>query len=72
MTSPRRRRGRPVESVVLRITFSGSKAEAKRIKEAIPAATMRDGVCEVAIEADEPSDVARKARELLEKLRSLA
>lgn len=72
MTSPRQRPGRPIESVTLKITFKAKKEETARIREAIPSAVMRGGLCEVRIEAEQPAEVAEKARVLLERLRAAA
>ena len=71
MTSPRRRPDRPVESVSLKIAFRASTEEMARIKEAVPSAVVRDGVCEVRIDAERPEDATEKARVLLEKLRAV-
>lgn len=71
MTSHRRRQDRPIESIVLRIRFKANRKEIARIREAVPSAVMRRGACEVRIEADRPADVAAKAKELLEKLRTV-
>lgn len=72
MTSPRRRPGKPIESVELKITFRGDKATNGRIKDLIPMAVVRGGVCEVRIDGDEPAEVAEKARAVLERIRTIA
>ena len=71
MTSPRRRLDRPIEAVELRITFRADRATSKKIKEAIPSARMKDGGCEVRIEAREPGEVAERAKEMLERIRKI-
>ncbi len=71
MTSPRRSQGNPVESVELKITFRGDRETNGRIKELVPGAVVRGGVCEVRIEGGEPDEVAEKARAVLEKVRAV-
>jgi hypothetical protein len=71
LTSPRRRRDSPVESVELKITFRADRETRERIAKAVPDAKLRGGVCEVKIEAEQPAEVAEKARALLEKLRTV-
>jgi hypothetical protein len=72
LTSPRRRPDRPIESVVLKITFRANREETARIREAVPSAVVHGGVCEVRISAEQPAEVAEKARVLLERLRAAA
>ena len=72
MNSPRRRSDRPIRSVSLKITFSGGREELAKIREAFPSAVTRGGRCELWIDAEEPAQVAEKARALLEKLRAAA
>ena len=71
MTSHRRKHGRPIESVELKITFSGDRETNERIKELIPGAVVRGGACEVRVEAERPSDVAEMARAILERIRTI-
>lgn len=71
MTSPRRKQDRPIKSVALKITFRADRETTAKIKEAIPSAIVRGGVCEVRIEAEEPGEVAEKAKLLLEKIRTV-
>ncbi len=71
MISPRRRQDRPVESVALKITLRADRGTAARIKEAIPSAEVRGGVCRLSVEAREPAEVAEKAKVILEKLRTV-
>jgi hypothetical protein len=70
MTSPRRRQGKPVESVALKITFRADRETAAKIREKVPSAKFRQGSCEVRIEGEQPGEVAEKAREVLEKIRT--
>jgi hypothetical protein len=70
MTSPRRRPDRPIESVALKITFRADRTITSKIKELVPSAAVRGGVCEVKIEAEHPAEVAEKARAILEKIRA--
>lgn len=71
MTSPKPRRGRPIESVALKITFRADRETARRIREAVPSAILRGGVCEVRIEGELPSVVAQRAKELLDKVKAI-
>jgi hypothetical protein len=71
LTSPRRSQDSPIESVELRITFKVDRAIAARIREALPSATIRGGVCEVEIIGEHPAEVEEKAKAVLEKLRSV-
>ncbi len=71
MTSPRRKPDRPIESVSLKVSFRAGREETAKIKRAIPTAVVREGVCEVRMDAVEPSEVEEKAKALLEKLRTV-
>ena len=72
MTSPRRRPGRPVELVELKITFRGDRATNGKIKDLVPGAMVRGGVCVVRIDGEQPAEVAEKARVVLERIRKVA
>ena len=69
---PRRRPGRPVESVALKITFRADRGTTDRIKELVPSAVVRGRTCEVKIEAEAPTEMAEKAKAILEKIRTAA
>jgi len=69
MSSRRRRRDRPIESLALKITFRADRDSASRVKRLIPSARVSGGVCRIELEAKEPAEMAEKAREVLEKLR---
>jgi hypothetical protein len=71
LTSPRRRQDRPIQAVELRITFRADRATSRKIKEAIPSARIRVGGCEVRIAAQEPGEVADRAKEVLERVRAV-
>jgi hypothetical protein len=71
MSSPKRRRASPIESVELKVTFRVDRETARRIKEIVPSAVLRSGVCEVVIEAEAPAEVADRAKEILEKVRAV-
>jgi len=71
LTSPRPRQDRPVERIELRISIKADKDTAGRIRESIPSAVVRDGGCEVRVEAEEPAEMAEKARILLGKLKAV-
>jgi hypothetical protein len=70
LTSPRRKRDRPIESVALKIVFRADGETTKKIKESIPSAVVRGGRCEVKITGGAPGEVAEKARGIIEKLRT--
>jgi len=70
MSSRRRRRDRPIESLALKIAFRADRGSAARIRELLPSARVRGGVCSVELEAKEPAEMAEKARVVLEKLRA--
>ena len=72
MTSPRQRPDRPIESVALKVTVPADRGTAARIRQVIPTAKLRGGVCEVKIEAEHPGEVAEKAKLLLERIRALS
>lgn len=72
MTSRRRRPDRPIQFVALKITFRADKKMTAAIRESFPSAKVHSGLCEVKIEAEGPEEVAEKARELLDKVRSVA
>ncbi len=69
LSSPRRKQGKPVESVALKITFRADRKTSKTIKGLVPSAVVRGGVCEVEIEGEQPAEVAEKAKAILEKIR---
>lgn len=71
MSSPRRRRDRPIESVELKITFRGDRETNLRIRDLVPSAMIKGNVCEVRIEGEQPGEVAEGARVILEKIRTL-
>ena len=72
MTSRRPRPDRPIQLVALMIAFRADKKTAAAIRQSFPSAKVHKGRCEVKIEAERPAEVAEKARELLEKIRSVA
>ena len=71
MSSRRQRQDRPVESLALKITFRADRESAARIAELLPSARIRGGVCTLELEAEEPAEMAEKAREALERLRKV-
>ena len=71
-TLARRSPDRPIESVELRISFRADRDTTEAIKQAIPSAVLRNGVCILKIEGEQPGDVAERAREVLEKIRAMA
>jgi len=71
MTSPKRSRDWPIESVELKISIKTDRETSRRIKEEIPGAVVKGGGCELRIFAEEPGDVAERAKVLMERLRSI-
>jgi len=71
MNSRRQRQDRPIESLALKIRFRVARESGAKIRELIPTAHIKGGVCSVELEAEEPSEMAEKAREVLEKLRGV-
>lgn len=71
MTSRRPKPDRPIRFVELKIAFSADKKTAASIRQSFPSAKLRNGLCEVKIESDQPTEVAEKARILLDKIRSV-
>jgi len=71
LNSRRQRQDRPIESLTLKITFKADGESAARIRVLIPNARISRGVCKVELKAEEPSVMADKAREILEKLRGI-
>ena len=59
----------PIESVELTISVKTGKAAAERIREALPSARLRRGSLELKVVGESPTDVSRKAEEMMEKLR---
>ncbi|HKT22609.1 MAG TPA: hypothetical protein VJR06_08380 [Nitrososphaerales archaeon] len=70
MTSPRRSQGKPIESVALKIVFRAGKDAGTRIKKAVPSAKLRGGTCEVRVDGEQPGEVAERAKDILEAIRS--
>ncbi len=71
MSSHRRSPDRPIESVVLRVTFRADRDTIDRIREAVPSAVLKDGACEIVVRGGGPSEVAERAKEILEKVRAI-
>jgi len=65
MSSPRRKRGRPIESVELKLKFSESSEAFDRIREKFPSVVLRNGACEVVIRREAPAIVAKTAKDML-------
>ncbi len=72
MTSRRPKPDRPIQFVELKIAFGADEKTLVAIRQSFPSAKERNGLCEVKIESDRPAGVADKAKELLEKIRSVA
>jgi hypothetical protein len=70
MTSPRPRPDKPIQSVALRISFKADKKTAAAVRQLFPSAKVHNGMCEVKIETEQPSEAVEKTRALLEKIRS--
>ena len=71
-TSRRPKPDRPIQLVEMKIAFKADRKATASIRESFPSAKSRNGVCEVNIESEGPAEAVDKARELLEKIRSVA
>ena len=71
-TSRKPKPDRPILFVELKIAFRADKKATAAIKKSFPSAKVHNGLCEVKIESEGPAEMAEKARELLEKIRSVA
>ena len=71
MSSRRQRQDRPIESLALKIAFRPDRESLAKVRELFPSARFSGGVCRVELEAKEPAEMAEKARQVLEKLRSV-
>jgi hypothetical protein len=69
LTSSRASQARPVEKVVLKVSFRAGKDVAARIRREVPGLVVKGGYCELVIRGERPAEVADRAREVLEKLR---
>ncbi len=72
MTSRRPKPDRPIRFVELKIAFRADKKTTAAIRQSFTSARVRNGLCEVKIESERPAEVVEKARELLEKIRSVS
>ena len=70
MSSSSRRPDRPIESVALTISFKGDSKTLSEVRKALPESKAKGRTLELTIRGDEPLEVERKAREVLEKLRA--
>ena len=71
-TLARRSRDRPILSVGLKISFRADMRTARAVKNAVPDTIVRNGVCVLKIEGEQPGEVVDRAREVLEEVRSLS
>jgi hypothetical protein len=69
MTSPRRKQGKPIESVELKIGFRADRKTLLRIKKAVPEAEWRKGEIEVKLSGAEPARMADQTKELSDRVR---
>jgi len=72
MSSRRRSRDNPIESVALKLTFRADRKTSALVKRSIPAAVIRKGACEIKIEGSLPEEVAAKAKEVLERVHAIS
>jgi hypothetical protein len=68
---PRPRHDRPIESVELSVVFRTDRRTAERIKDLVPSVSLRSSGCEVVIKGENPGEVAEKAKEILDKVRTV-
>ena len=69
MSSPRRKQGKPIQSVVLRVGFSADRRTLSRIKKAVPGARWQRGELEVSLDTAGPAEMADKTKELSDRVR---
>lgn len=69
MSSPKRKRARPIESVELKLTFKADGEALGQIGSRFPSAVLKHGACEVVVRGETPAEVAEKAKEILEFVR---
>ncbi len=71
MKSRRQSPDNPVESVELRVSVKTDRVTARRIKRLFPSAKLKQGTCEIMLTGERPDELAAKAGEMLEGLRSV-
>jgi hypothetical protein len=71
LTSRKRRQDRPIDSVELTIIFKGDRGTNLRIRDLVPSAVLKGGVCQVRVEGEGPEEVAKNVRTILEKVRTI-
>ncbi|MDV3293274.1 MAG: hypothetical protein LYZ70_03295 [Nitrososphaerales archaeon] len=71
MKSRRQSPDNPVESVELRVSIKTDRATAQSIKRLFPSAKLKQGTCELTLTGERPDELAAKAGEMLEGLRSV-
>ena len=71
MTSSRRRPGRPVRSVELRVSIEAGRAEARRLRLAFPESETKGKAVEFTIRGTDPKEVEARGREAMEKMRDV-
>jgi hypothetical protein len=70
LTSPRRKQGKPIRSVKLRVRFKADRKTLLRIKRAVPEARWKRGELEVTVEGSGPAQVADAAKALSDRVRA--
>ena len=53
----------------LRLAFNADKATAEAVREVVPAAVLRGGICRLKIQGSDPREVADRAREVFDRIR---
>jgi len=69
LTSPRRKQGKPIRSVKLRVGFKADRKTLLRIKRAVPEARWKTGELEVTVEGSEPAQVIDATKALSDRVR---
>jgi hypothetical protein len=57
--------------VELKVSIRADRATAQRIKDLVPSAKVRRGSCELKVAGESPAEVAKKAEEMMERLREV-
>jgi hypothetical protein len=71
LTSNKRKPGKPISSVELKVSLRIGKGSAEKVRELVPEAKIVPGGCVLQFRGDDPGAVADETQAVLEKLRPL-
>jgi len=69
LSSPRRKQGKPIQSVVLKVGFRADRRTLSRIRKAVPGARWQRGQLEVSLATAGPAEMADRTKELSDRVR---